>query len=537
MNTRTRICRTLIPALAVAVIALVAGCDFGDDDSGESGGGSTLRIVADEPQSGLDPATAVTHASARVMELIYDNLLDYDSKGELVPDLAESWQPSEDGTSYTFRLQPNAKFSDGSPVTAQDVKFSLERAAEGEALKASLAVMENVTVVDDKTVRVELAEPSRVFLNALARIGASAILSEQAVNADPDYFTKPEITSGPWRLVEYSTKDHLRLEANPHYFKPGFPKIKTIQYTFSNDPTSAAAALESGTADMYFPMAPQDALRLEQAGKINYYAPLQPGLLFWGLDKTRPPFDDVRVRQALAYMVPRDDRLQACWKGIGGVSYGSIILEGGWAFSPGLDRYKVSPEEALETASRMLDEAGWRGSGVRKAQGVRGVEDGASLTVEVPFENNWDQARCNTQLLQSALEPLGVDIRPQAYDPASFWSDVAKGKFTMYHGGSGWATDDDMMEQGFTSDGQSNSIVARWENPEFDELVEQAEATSDLEQAKELYNQAQQIILDQAPILNTGAQFSIVGATTRLHGFQGRPDVSNRGLIVATLGN
>jgi peptide/nickel transport system substrate-binding protein len=525
--------------IAPIVVLIVLSAVIGTSASGRplnQGAEPTLRIFAAEPTSGLDPATAVTQASLRVMELMYDTLLDYDQQGKLVPDLAQSWQAAPNGKSYTFRLRANAKFSDGSAVTAQDVKYSLDRAAKSESLKASLAVMRNVAVVNPTTVRVALRAPSRVFLNALARVGAAAILSQKAVEGNSSYFTKPTATSGPWTLAEWIPKDHLTLEANASYWRTGYPKIKTIQYTFSEDPTSAAAALESGTADMYYPMAPTDAIRLKKAGKINYYAPAQPGTLFWGFDKSKPPFNDVRVRQAVAYMVPRADRQKVCWEGTGGVSYGAVILPGSWAYTPGLTRFKVSKAGALQRAGKLLDAAGWKGSGVRKAQGVKGVKDGASLRVSVPFESNWDQARCNTQLLKAALQPLGVDIVPQAYDPASFWADVGKNKFTMYHGGDGWATVDDMMQQGLTTNGQANSIMSKWSNPEVDRLVAQAQATPSLAKAKLLYHRVQQIVLDQQPFVDTGAQYSIIGTTPKLHGYYGRADLANRSLITATLG-
>jgi peptide/nickel transport system substrate-binding protein len=469
------------------------------------------------------------------MELMYDTLLDYDARGRLIPDLAQSWRQSANGLVYTFRLRSNARFSDGSPVTAADAKWSLDRAKTGEALKASLGVMRRVTAVGRTTVRIQLRQRSRVFLNALARIGSAAILKRSAVQGSSTYFTKPTATSGPWVLTEYIPKDHISLEANTSYWRRGFPKIKSIQYTFNEDPTSAAAALESGTADMYYPMAPTDAIRLRDAGKVNYFSPAQPGVLFWGVDKSKPPFNDVRVRQAFAYMVPRADRQTVCWEGTGGVSYGSIILPGSWAYSAGLDRYKVSKDVALTRASALLDAAGWKGEGTRKSEGVAGIADGTSLRVEVPFEANWQQSRCNAQLLKSALQPAGVDVVPQAYDPAAFWGDVAKDKFSMFHGGNGWATVDDMMLQGFTTTGQSNGIVAKWSNPQVDRLVAQAQATPSLARARALYAQAQRIILDQQPMIMTGAQYSIIATALRVHGYYGRPDNSNRSLISATI--
>ena len=129
-----------------------------EDDEGAAdtaaAGDQELTIVAAEPQSGLDTSIAVTQASLRLVELIFEPLLDYDENNELIPALAESWEVSDDRLSYDITLRENAMFSDGSPVTADDVRFSLERAAgEGAALESALSVMEGIEVVDERTRR------------------------------------------------------------------------------------------------------------------------------------------------------------------------------------------------------------------------------------------------------------------------------------------------------------------------------------------------------------------------------------------------
>jgi peptide/nickel transport system substrate-binding protein len=519
------------------VLALTATATAACSGSSAGGSGAGLNIISAEPTSGLDPNTAVTQTSLRVMELIYDTLVDYNAKGEFVPDLATRWTPSSDGKSYTFDLRKGAKFSDGSPITATDVKFSLERAANGAALKDALSDMTSVNVVDAATVRVNLKAASRVFLNALARVGNAAILSQKAVDGSKSYFTKPTATSGPWTLQQWTPQSNLTLAANTHYWHTGYPKIKTITYTFSNDGTSEAAAVQSGTADMTYPMAPEDAIRLQKAGAISYYPTPTPGVVMWGLDKTKPPFNDVRVRQAVAYMVPRADKQTACWGGIGANATGDLIFKGSWAYTPGFDKYGVAKAQALSTAGALLDQAGWKqgSGGVRQAEGVKGVPNGTKLAVTVPYENNWTQARCNTQLLQADLKPLGVNITPQAYDAATFYADVAKDKFAMYHAGDQWASVDDELSQGFTCKGQVTNLIAKWCNPQVDSLIAQAEATLDLAKATQLYAQVQQIVQDQVPAIVTGDQYAVVGVAPRVHGYVARADGSNRSLIEATL--
>jgi peptide/nickel transport system substrate-binding protein len=497
-----------------------------------------LNIVAAEPQSGLDPNTAVTQASKRVAELIYDTLIDYDAKDQLVAGIAKSWSLSPDGLTYTFNLQPNAKFSDGSPITATDVQFSLMRSAKGGALGPQLSIMKSIEVVNATTVTVTLSQRSRVFLNTLASVGNAAILSQKAVEANGAYFTKPTATSGPWQLTEWIPKDHLSLNANTGYWNSGYPKIKQINYTFNNDPTAAAADLQSGTADLSYPMDPTNAVRLNAAGEIKMYVEPSPGVIGFGFgDKSKPPFNDVRVRQAIAYAAPRADKQAACWKNIGPISYGNLVFQGSWAWTPGINQFDVPREQALTNAGQLLDQAGWKmgSDGVRVAHGVPGVTDGTQLAVTVPYENNWQQAQCHTLFLQSDLAQLGVKITPQAFDAASFWADVAKNQFAMYHMGDNWATIDDEMQQGFTCHGQVSDLIAKWCDPRVDQLIAAATAELDLAKAAADYAQVQKMYQEQQPAIVTGAQYALAGATPKLEGFYPRADASNRALIYSTL--
>jgi peptide/nickel transport system substrate-binding protein len=521
--------------IALTSVLLLGACATGGTSDGTSG--SELTIVSTEPSTGFDPATAVTQASLRVMELMYDTLIDYDQDNNLIPMIAESWTLSDDDLTYDFVIRDNAKFSDGSAITADDVQYSIERAAASEALKASLAVVSSMTVVSPTEIQITLSEPSRVFLNALASTGSAAILSKAAVEADPDYFIVPTVTSGPWSMEENVPKSHATLIANPNYWNAGLPAIKKITYTYSTDTTANASALETGTADMTYNMKPADAVRLKKAGSIQYFEAPSPGIIMWGLDKSKPPFSDVNVRQAVAYLAPRADRLETCWSGIGPVSYGDLIYEGNPLYVKGEQRFDVPQDEALKTAGDLLDKAGWvMGSdGVRVSSGVDGLADGTPFAVTVPYENTWQQAQCNTETLQQDLKPLGIDITPQAYDSASFYTDVAADKFEMYHAGNNYATEDAYFSQSLTCDGSVTNLIAKWCNPDVDALIKQAQATSDITEAADLYRQVQDIVLDEQPMITTGAQYAVIGTSNNLQGYYPRADASNRGLIYATL--
>lgn len=512
----------------IAGSLLLSGCAPGADDGGASST-QEFRIIASEPAGGFDPATAVTQASLRVMELLYDTLVDYDEDNNLIPMIAEDWEISEDGLSYVFDIR-DATFSDGSKITAEDVVYSIDRAREGEAMSARLAPIDAVEATGDDEVTVTLSSPSRVLLNALAATGSAAILKKDAVEGSADYFLKPTATSGPWQLEENVQQSHATLLANEHYWNEDLSIFSKITYTYSTDTTAMAAAVETGTADMTYNMRPADAVRLKDAGAIQYFEAPSPGILSWGLDKTRPPFDDERVRQAVAYLVPRADRLETCWNNVGPVSYGDLIFNGQDFASSGEQRFDVSTDEALETAGDLLAEAGWK-------PGADGIleKDGQRFSIEVPYENTWAQARCNTEMLQQYVKPAGIDVIPLAYDKASFWTDVAADKFLMYHAGNNYATVDAYFEQTFTCEGSANVLIAKWCDEEVDALIKQALVTEDHDEVTKLYREVQDIILDQQPTITTGAQYAVIGTSTKLTGYYPRADASNRALMYASL--
>ncbi|MGB3375983.1 MAG: ABC transporter substrate-binding protein [Microbacterium sp.] len=521
--------------LIAAITGIVAGallltsCSSSPDPSDGDGGAQQLRIIATEPSAGLDPAVAVTQASLRVMELMYDTLVDYDKDNNLVPMIAEDWKMSDDGLTYVFTLR-DASFSDGSAITADDVVYSVERAAAGEAMGGRLTALTSVEVTGDKEVTMTLSEPSRVFLNALAATGSAAILKKEAVEANADYFAKPTATSGPWQLKENVQQSHATLSANENYWNTDLSLFDEITYTYSTDTTAMAAAVETGTADMTYNMRPADAVRLGDAGTIQFFEAPSPGILSWGVDKSQPPFDDVDVRQAVAYIAPRADRLETCWSDIGPVSYGEVIYEGQDFYTEGEQRFDLDANAALKKANALLDQAGWKAG----ADGVR-EKDGVKLAVDVPYENTWTQARCNTEMLQQALQPAGIAITPVAYDRANFWTDVAADKFKMYHAGNNYATVDAYFQQTFACEGSANNLIAKWCNEDVDAMIAQALASSDTDKVKDLYRQVQDIILDEQPMITTGAQYAVIGASPKLEGYYPRADASNRALMYATL--
>ncbi len=516
--------------LAASVLLItVAACDSG---GGDSSGEDPLVMLVPEPTQGFDPNIGAADASRGPMAMMYETLTERDESGEIVGALAEEWDISDDGLVYTFRLRDNTGFSDGTPVTADDVVFSFERMQAGEIMSGLLSVLDGVEAEDDRTVVFTLTQPYQVFPEIIGRPGSAGILSRAAVEADPDYFTEPTDTSGPFVLAEYRPRSHMQFEANEHYFDPA--QITEIRQTFSEDQTAHAAAVQSGSADIAS-VGYADAAPLRDQG-VTVIESDQLAPLFWGWDRTRPPFDDRRVRQAFAFAVDRDGRRDACWYGTGAVTYGNILRP--WdPFYLELNTYQSDDREAaVAQAAALLDEAGWVLEGeARVARGVTGVADGTPLTVTVPYEGNWAAAECHTQVLQQNLADVGVSIVPESYDPAAFWGDVANGAFTMYHGGAGASGAADLYVNWFRSNGSLTELTTHLADPALDTRIDQALTTTDRDEAVDIFHELEEWQAEELPMLVVGYQWPQVALSDRVGNYNVPIDVDSRTLVNATI--
>jgi peptide/nickel transport system substrate-binding protein len=528
--SRTRTARSIAACGALVLMLGAAAIP-----AGAQAPASTIRMITVEPTQGLDPAIAATGASRGLMSLLYDGLVDFDESGALTGAIAESWEASEDVKTWTFHLRPGATFSDGTAITAADVVWSIERMRQGESLKGALSNVTTVEATDDATVTITLSAASRALPLALARGGNAVILSQAAVEGNPDYFAKPTVTSGPYILESYTPKDRAILQANPSYWREGYPKTPTIDYIFSEDQNSWAAAIESGAADVAS-IGYNDAQRLRSAGTIQVEQSDQLAPLFWGFNTKVAPFDNKLVRQAIAYAVDRQGRIDACWFGTGAVTYGNILRPWDPNFVE-ISTYDDSDRAAsLAKAGELLDQAGWvlGTDGMREAKGVTGVDDGTKFSVQVPYEGNWPAAECNTLLLQQTLKEVGLDIQPNKYDPAAFWGDVAADKFQMYHGGSGAVDADDLYLNWFRSGGAQTALTTHLNDPEIDAKIDAAVA-GDAATAKGIYAELEAWQADELPMVVTGYQWPQVALAPNVKGYYSRPDGSIRWITNVTL--
>ncbi|HEY66032.1 MAG TPA: ABC transporter substrate-binding protein [Caldilineae bacterium] len=407
------------------------------------------------------------------MSLLFDTLTWKDKNG-IIPWLADSWEVSEDGTQWTFKLHPGVKWHDGQPLTAEDVAFTFDYIKERVAAFkwfTTVKKINKIEVVDDHTIVLYLEEPMAGFLIDVA--GVVPIIPKHIWEGveDPAKFTDKEavIGSGPFKLVEYNKEEGRYIyEANPDYFK-GKPAVDRLVFIKVKD---EAMALKTGTVDAGFFWGKDiDAVK-ELEADPNLEAIEGPS--FWVLqiifNTEKPPFDKVEFRRAIAHAIDRSKIVEQVTHGGAIVANLGIISPGTDWYNPNLPAYEYDPSKAKE----MLDELG--------------VED-LSLTLLTAGKF----AR-EAELIKADLEQIGIKVEVKSADWGTIDGLLKEGNFDLVLSGHGGIANPSIL--------RSPAWPATgYKNDEYDRLFEEQSRTMDEEKRRTLVWQLQQIIAEELPVL------------------------------------
>ncbi|WP_431310119.1 ABC transporter substrate-binding protein [Litorihabitans aurantiacus] len=241
-----------------------------DDETGEPVDGGTLRMLLRLDADKLDPHVATDTTGVIVGALVYEGLVE-NVRGEIVPALAQEWEMSDDGTTYTFTLREGATFHGGRTVTSEDVAYSLARVADPETLSpsgSSYAVIESVDTPDESTVVLNLSRPHAPMLAQLASLSAS-VVDREVVEAGG--LGVPDGGTGPFVLAEHNVGRNIVLTANADYWNPELPHVDGIDMTWNPDDNARAAAIRSGDVDVLFRPAPEFIDSLKSDSAVKWY--------------------------------------------------------------------------------------------------------------------------------------------------------------------------------------------------------------------------------------------------------------------------
>lgn len=498
---------TLVAALSILILAALAACGGTDDKAaaegdGEPRRGGTLTAAFSADPAGFDPVRGPSGMSHVVMEQVYSTLMSLTPDNEVELDLAESYEVSGDGLTYTFKLREGVIFHNGDPLTSEDVKFTFDRLREpnsGYSYRSQIATIERVEAPDPQTVVFRLSEQTAPFLVYMAFPGSS-IVPKKLVEAGYNLNRKP-IGSGPFKFVSYEPRNAIRFERNPDYYEEGKPYLDAMEWRIIPDTAALTTAIVSGGADFTNVVPPQDWKRFENTSGIVTESVVGSSYNWLLPNNSRKPFDDPRVRQAISYALDRESLVNGAFFGLASPILGGVVPEWNWGYA---DLEFTGPQGDPDKAKALLAEAGY-------ANGFS-----TSMTVTSSFPNLMAMA----PIIQQNLQNVGIDVKLSTVEIPRYWDEVwgtSNFDMTTMYWVSPLVDPDDFLYNNYHSEMPIN--VQKYSNPRMDELLDRAKATPDQEERKKVYAEIQQLSMDDMPIVPLVNGWILFAYTDKLKGF------------------
>ncbi len=476
-----------------------------------------LTVGASVEPPTLDPQRDAGGPASEVEESIFETLVAFDNDMKLVPKLAESWVISEDGKTYTFRLRPGVVFHDGTPLNAEAVKFTFERALGALDGKKSryatlLTQLDSVEAVDNLVVAFHLKNTFAPFLNNLAHLG-NAILSPAAVTTAGDDFGRQPIGTGPFQFEQWQTGQDITLKRNEAYWQEGLPKLERVDFRYIPDASTRLVALESGEIDLDLGVPEADFNGLSgESGIKTYKADTLRTVYLW-LNPTMAPFDDIAVRHAIAEAVDREGIAAAILEGLHRPATRPTFAPGVFGVSDEITPYVYDPEHAKQ----VLDDAGWR----LGPNGVR-VKDGQPLAFTLYVtQNRYPKDTEIGAYLQGALaQTLNANVDLGSFEWETYRNKIFAKELGVFLFGAGVSTAD--LDYVMTIIFHTSSRYNQIGSTANDEIIEAQQITD--EQARlDLYRKIQQEIADEYLWVPLYWQSALHASRDYVNGFQPHP--------------
>jgi peptide/nickel transport system substrate-binding protein/oligopeptide transport system substrate-binding protein len=462
---------------------------------GQGPAGKTCRTYLSADPTTLDPALSNDAGSGELCALLYNGLVRFDHRTTILPDIAERWEISRDSRTYTFHLRPGVRFTNGREVTAGDFKYSFERVLDpvtrssrgwvfepiAGAREFSSGAADQVTgirVLDERILEITLDEPFAPFLGFLAMPAALVVPREEIERRGGDFSEHP-VGTGPWILEEWVHDDHLLLRANEDYYQTR-PKLDWIHYRIIPETMTVTAEFEAGNLEwMSIPSAEFQRWTEDPEWKPYIRSQLKLQDTYIGINNQKPPFDDIRVRQALNYAVDVVTIMETIRPGRGVRANGAIPpgLPGSDAGRP---PYPYDPRRAR----RLLTEAGY-------PEGFR---------MEIWKMQSPEVARI-LEAVQAYLADVGIRAEIVSRDWGMLKQAINQGEPDAYY--MTWLADypdgENFLYPTFhSSNWGGGGNRARYRNQRIDELIERARSTLDDEARTDLYRRIDDIVHQEA---------------------------------------
>jgi peptide/nickel transport system substrate-binding protein len=471
-------------------------------DEETSDGVRRVVIGLDSEPNTFDPHMTLGRFSESFMSNVFDGLTLHDQDGALIPGLATSWEALDDNT-WEFTLREGVIFHNGNPFNAESVKYTLDRVLDEERnapIRPLLANITNVEIIDDYTVQISIAEPDLLLPARLAELYGSMLDPAYVEENGDDYIALNPVGTGPYKFVEWVKNDHITLVPNEDYWGD-VPQVDEIVFRPIPDNGARVAALLAGDVDIIngIPI-PQEPVVANYPNVRSVRVPV-PRIYYISMDVRKPPFDDVRVRQAVNYAIDRQAIVDNLFAGFG-VPAAVTHPQASWGFNPDLEPYPYDPEKARE----LLAEAGY--------------PDGFDTEFDT-FVGRLPAHDLIAQAVVSQLADVGINAKVNAFEFGVF-SERRVGDqhapLFVYSIGD-WALEPVWM-YGWLTQGQAGHY---WSPPEWEALLDELSATYDPQERIPLYYAVQDMMYEQAPLAAVAELETIWGMRDGVS-YQPRPD-------------
>lgn len=473
----------------------------GDEETSEKVQKDTLIFAQGADVTSFDPHVGKETPAITVTDQIFDTLTSTDDDMNVQPGIAESWEQLSE-TSYKFKLREDVKFHNGEPLTAEDVKFSLDRAVASSYVSYIVNFISDVEVVDDYTVIVNTHEPYAPILMNLAH-PSTGIVCKSVVEDDPDSLKVKPIGSGPYKFVEWKQGDSVKLEAFEDYYL-GEPPTKYVVMRVIPENAQRTIALETGEIDIAYDLSANDIDKVKENDKLDVLTTKTSSVGYISFNVEKAPFDDVRVRQAIAHAIDKELIIETLLYGQGAVA-NSVISEVVFGGVEGLEGLEYNPEKAKE----LLKEVG--------------VKEGTEFTICV----NDNQVRIETcQVIQGLLNDIGLNLKIEVLEFGALIEKTTKKQHDLAF--FAWVTSTSDADYTYYPLFHSSMHGAPgnrsfYSNPEVDKLIEAGRTNSDYAEREKIYKEIAEILAEEVPSLPIFFQNMSVGINKNVEGFNINP--------------
>jgi peptide/nickel transport system substrate-binding protein len=489
----SRLARTAAALVAVAVIgvsALPARADdallYGKTDGAAKRGGKLTVGSLVEPPA-LDPFHQAADARIAVSGLMYQGLMYEDPSGTPQPLLATGYTMSEDGKTYTFKIRDGVVFHDGKKMTAEDVKYSYDYLRDknnGSPGAGDLASVESIEAPDQQTVVFKLSQPNAALPMTLTNKYGAVIPKDYFAGADSRAkMNEASVGTGPFRLKAFKPTSFLVLERNKNYWQKELPYLDEVTFVFIPNSASLLVSLRNKRVDLALLSRPQDADQIKDAPGLVVQRTPSLNQKALDLDRNYKPLDDVRVRQAIALAIDKEEVMKAAIGGYGTV-IGTMVAGMQKAWGLPLDQLPFQKPDP-ERAKKLLGEAGHAGG----------------VTVDLTTIIGYDWMDPAAVTIASQLQRVGINVNIQRME-LGVWINNFRSR-NMRFTFNDWATSPDpslLFYRHFHKQPEGADF-RNWNNAKASELLDVGQRTSDLSKRKETYDEFQKVLAEDVPTI------------------------------------